>query len=201
MELREIFKKNKCDRWEHNYHVAYEEYWRDHREEPINILELGVWNGYGINSWLEYFPNATVYGIDVFERVSLEDAKKNIKDMGRVELIKGSSQTPEAYEKLGDITFDMIIDDAQHTPKANRLTFESAIDYLKEDGAFFIEDVWPLSIMTDKEKSLPWLKKSPDDYNEKEYNEFLNTLENYGIAMYDFRRNFKADSCIMRVTK
>lgn len=199
MRLDEIFKYNNCDRWEHGYNIPYEADWCLKREEPIKILELGVWNGNGINSWTSYFPNAEVVGIDVFTRLRIDEVR--LKKPDQVTLIEGSSQDPKTYEQLGDMKFDMIVDDAQHTPKANRLTFEAASPYLKDDGFFYIEDVWPLNIMTPAQKNIPWLRAKPDEYNEKEYQKFLDSMDGYTATMYDLRETHKADSCIFKVFK
>ena len=195
--LRELMKHHGCDRWEHGYDTIYSREWEHRREEPIRILELGVWHGHGIDVWLEYFPNAEIVGIDVFTRLKVDEVK--CAKIPRVTLIEGSSQTPKAYLDLSP--FDMIIDDAQHTPRANRKTFESAKHLLKDDGVFYIEDVWPLSIMSTAEKSHPWLRRSPNEYNDKEYQMFLDEVHNgYHVEMFDLREGRRPDSVLFKVS-
>lgn len=72
--LEELFNKYGCDKAvKHNYHTVYEPEFDTIRNESINILEVGVFKGDSVRAWLEFFPNATIYGIDIFTRVKPED--------------------------------------------------------------------------------------------------------------------------------
>ena len=70
MNLQEVFVKHKCDKGiKHRYWELYEQDFQKHKDEPINILEIGTFKGESTNAWLEYFPNATIYGVDIFHRI------------------------------------------------------------------------------------------------------------------------------------
>ena len=74
--LDEIFNANGTDKGSqfgcpgyapHNLGPVYEEAFAPLRLEPIKLLEIGVQGGASIKSWLEYFPSAQIYGIDLRE--------------------------------------------------------------------------------------------------------------------------------------
>ena len=73
-EMRKLFDKYECDKgWKHEYEKVYEPDFEALKEQPINILDIGIWKGASMEAWLDYFPNATVYGIDIFTRVTPEE--------------------------------------------------------------------------------------------------------------------------------
>ncbi len=49
----------------HNYCVKYEKYLQFDRLKELKILEIGVAGGHSLRMWKEFYPNATVVGIDI----------------------------------------------------------------------------------------------------------------------------------------
>lgn len=179
--LSEIFNKHNSDKtMKHMYHLVYEPHFDSIRYSELNILEVGVFKGESINAWLEYFPNATVYGIDIFERVKAEDIE--ILKHPRVKWAKCDS-TASSIEEWKDVEFDVIIDDGLHTPTANMLTFQNLSPLLKKGGLYFIEDVWPLELMSTKELEHPWIKNHKDDFVLEDNEKFLYELNQSGMAV------------------
>jgi hypothetical protein len=185
--LSKIFNKHNSDKtMKHMYHLVYEPHFDNIRYNKLNILEVGVFKGESINAWLEYFPNATVYGIDIFERVKAEDIE--VLNHPRVKWSRCDS-TVSGVEEWKDIEFDIIIDDGLHTPTANMLTFKNLSSLLKKGGLYFIEDVWPLELMSTKELEHSWLKKYKDEYLLEDNEKFLYELKksNMIIKRHDNR--------------
>lgn len=93
-ELLKIFDKHDCDKGsrKHFYNEVYEPHFEKVRNDPINILEIGVFLGESTAAFHEYFPNANIYGIDIFVRTSPEDLE--ILKEERVHFIKGDSMDP-----------------------------------------------------------------------------------------------------------
>lgn len=209
--LLEVFNRNECDkgttaRNAHGYHRAYEKDLNARKNDPINILEVGIYKGISAQCWLDFFPNAQVYGIDIFERFKPFDIE--VLNDPRMHYINYDSTSPRIVEAIKhywgeDIKFDFIIDDGLHTPNANRKTFLNLIDFLKEDGVYFIEDVFPLHKMTDEEWKHQWIQRLPNEYNEKTWKRFMGALSNYRVGIYDFRKQGKRkpDSVIYRVMR
>lgn len=202
--LKELLQKYKCDKSsKHSYELCYEKHFLPVKNEPINILEIGIFKGESMKVWLEYFPNATVYGIDIFHRI--KENELPILKNPRVKYLKLDSISEQAKqiitENWGDIKFDFIIDDGLHTPVANRLTFLNFINFLKNDGVFFIEDVYPIDKM---EKPHPWFKQSGriEQYTLKQYQKFIETLQSFDVTHIDNRKITKQpDSYIIEIQK
>lgn len=202
--LKELFNKYNCDKSsKHSYDICYEKDFQTIKNANINLLEIGIFKGESMKAWLDYFPNANVYGIDIFDRVHPD--KIEILKNSRVKYLKLDSTSKLSKEiliKNWNVKFDIIIDDGLHTPDANRLTFLNFIDFLKDSGTFYIEDVWPIDKM--KNKFHPWFKKSKrtHEYTLEKYKEFLNVVEKYQIEHIDNRSITKEpDSYIIKVKK
>lgn len=205
--LGKLFDAYGCDKTrKHKYDRVYEPVLEKYKDEEINILEIGVFNGHSTEAFHEFLPKANLYGIDIFVRTRAGDLPCYQKD--RTDYLKASSIDPsvsrQLIEKFGNIKFDVIIDDGLHTPKANMLTFRHLSKFLKEDGHFFIEDVFPLESMTMKELEHPWLRRHPDRYNALDNNMFLKEIEESGmtITRHDNRKlTGQPDSYIIELVK
>ena len=201
MSLGKLFNKFGTDKSiKHKYDSVYEKFFEPIKYNKLNILEIGVWRGSGTLAFHEYFPSATIYGLDTFQRIPMENIVPY--KLERCKLIKANSQQPYK-NKLPDIKFDIIIDDAKHTPRANMLTFRNSIDMLADDGQYFIEDVMPIDEMTIIEMQHEWVKENPAWYNHDANNKFLNELKksNKKIERFDLRKlTGEPDSYIIRAT-
>ena len=204
-KLRTIFDKCDADKGhKHSYEKIYEPLWEPLKNKSINILEIGTWRGQGIQAFLDYFPKAKVYGIDIFTRVKPEDYPV-YKDK-RVKYLQHDSLEPSVVgaikKEFGNIKFDIILDDAMHVPRANKKTFENTSQFLKKKGMYIIEDVWPIEIMTLKEMEHSWIKKKPTEYNDFQNAMFLNSLESSGmkIQRFDNRADNAPDSYVIVLT-
>lgn len=204
MTLKEIFEKNECDKAKHKYHMLYEEDFSPVQNDEINILEVGIWKGTSHQSWLDYFPNANVYGIDIFTRMKESDV--SVLKNPRMHFGIADSTDKHAIRILlhaWKTKFDIIIDDGMHTPDANRKTFENLIPYLKDGGHYYIEDVWPLDVMHPSLWNHHWIKKKSEEFTLEKFEELKKTLTTHGIVFcHDFCHLSKMhDSYIMKVVK
>lgn len=203
-KLVELFDKHKCDKGNlrHRYDRVYEPALQHLRDQEFNMLEIGIYKGSSVEAWREYFPKANFYGIDIFVRVEPENIPALNRD--RVHWCKCDSLVGpnEAFlEMVGDIQFDVIIDDGLHTHDAQRKTFENFIPFLKQDGVYFIEDVWAFDHMSLQEKNHHWMKQHPDDYSEEQYSELMSSLLHNKITYHDLREGYHTDTFILEVHK
>lgn len=197
--LRKCFDKYSCDKGKkHGYERCYEEYFEPVRkEENVKILEVGCFRGESIRAWEEYFPYAEIYTIDIFTRTDPREIMA-LKS-SRVDWLKFDSTNAAIFTKLDKkwpgVKFDFIIDDGAHHPASNLLTFENLFSYLKEDGAYFIEDVW----MLDRMKPHSWTDNRPHLYSMPRHIQMMTELEKHNVKHYDFRKTNAPDSYILRV--
>ena len=138
--MREVFDRHGCDKGKrHGYEKIYEPIFAPLRLEPITLLEVGIFRGESLAAWVEYFPNATIIGVDDFHRIPPH--KVEILSHPRVRWFQMDS-TQEAP----DVRADIIIDDGRHTPEAQLATLALYRPLLKEGGHYFIEDAATLQI-------------------------------------------------------
>lgn len=205
--LDKLFRQTKADKGSkhHHYHLIYGKDFKNLRGQKISILEVGIWKGASHEAWLEYFPNAMVYGIDTFQRIDPNSVP--ILDHSRMNWMVADSMNAGLPQKIRkewgqDIQFDIIIDDGKHTPAANTKTFRNLFQFLKPDGSYYVEDAWPLDIMGTDELSHPWIKKNPMDYNMLQMTKFIQEIEQHDVERFDLRdKSGLPDSYIFRIRR
>jgi len=200
--LKDILDRFNCDKSAHCYYKLYEKDFKDIRLKNLNILEVGIWKGRSHLSWLKYFPNSSIYGIDIFTRIAPKEVPVLSHD--RMHWIKQDSRSISLFadiqKKWGDIKFDVIIDDGLHTPIANMYTFLNLHVFLK--GVYYIEDAWPLHLMSPEELEHPWIKKKAKDYTQAHMYEFLDLIRQFKVTEFDLRKDSGLpDSYIFKVEK
>ena len=203
--LVQLFDKYKCDKGslKHRYDRVYGHALDQLRNEKFNMLEIGVFKGNSTEAFIEYCPHVEIVALDIFERVEMEQIK--IPGHERVDGYAGSSMEP-IYEdsnifQVFEEGFDIIIDDGLHTHEAQRKTFDNLFQYLKEGGSYFIEDVWPYHIMSEKEKEHYWLVKHAPAFSNEEYKKLMAAIRPYHVFHHDLRKGFEPDTYIIEVKK
>ena len=209
--MRFLFNKYGTDKSnKHWYDLIYEPCLEKKKNDPINILEVGIHRGASTGAFYEYFPKGQIYAIDLFKRV--EQSSIKVLQTERAHSIKTDSTLESTADLIKkewgeDIKFDFIIDDGAHYPKANRLTFESLFPFLKEDGSYFIEDLWPLHLMTAEELKHGWICGKAEEvygqhynYSMDEHNKLLDVINQFKVTHYDNRkRSRNPDSYIIKI--
>jgi len=117
---------------DHTYGEAYDLLFANRLMDENNILEIGIYNGGSIQTWLECFPNSHVYGVDI----TLENLKHNFDDCERCTIIESDIKKVELEKD-----FDIIIDDGSHYLEDVSKTFDLFYPKLKVGGIYVIEDV------------------------------------------------------------
>ena len=201
--LVELFDKYGCDKGnlKHRYDRVYEPILSQHKNNSIRMLEIGIFNGNSTEAFVDFCPNLEVVGVDIFTRVDIKNIP--ILNHPRVHPIKCDSLIGpnEKFEEVSENGFDIIIDDGLHTHEAQWKTFKNFIPYLKENGVYYIEDVWAYDKMTEKEKQHPWLKKHAPAFSEKEYQKLLDEIEPYNVTYHDLRKGYDPDTFILEIRK
>jgi len=132
----------------HNYTRLYHFYFKNIRNQVENVLEIGVARGFSLHMWADYFPNATIHGIDVGPHCKQYEEN-------RIKIHIGDG-TDELFlkETLSDIKFDIIIDDGSHLSLDQYTSFIYLFPYLTKYGFYIIEDIGELDSIRGPGKSL-----------------------------------------------
>ena len=166
----------------HNYTNYYFELFSQRKNEIKNFLEIGLGtNNPNISSnmgsegvpmaslraWRDYFVNANIYGADIDKSI--------LKNEDRIKTFYVDQNNPESidglFQNIGNIKFDVILDDGLHHYDSNICFFENSIKYLNQNGTYIIEDVH----YKYKLKLIDYFK------NKNYYFSFVNILHNKNI--------------------
>jgi len=176
----------------HNYTDFYSEIFFHRRNEIKSFLEIGLGtnnvnlpSNMGIDgvplaslrAWRDYFKNAQIYGADIDKSI--------LKNEERIKTFFVDQTNPESIKKLfnsiGELKFDIILEDGLHEYNANICFFENSIDYLKNNGIYIIEDIF----YKDKKKFLNYFKN-----------------KNYNFSIVDiYHKKNIANNCLVIVRK
>ena len=177
---------------DHNFADFYSEIFFHRRNEIKSFLEIGLGtnnvnlpSNMGIDgvplaslrAWRDYFKNAQVYGADIDKSI--------LKNEERIKTFFVDQTNPESIKKLfnsiGELKFDIILEDGLHEYNANICFFENSIDYLKNNGIYIIEDIF----YKDKKKFLNYFKS-----------------KNYNFSIVDiYHKKNIANNCLAIVRK
>lgn len=125
----------------HNYTPFYESILGHLKNQPVNLLEIGVRQGWSHQMWREYFLSGNIYGIDnCLESEFNSDHNHLIKK--NITIFYGNQEDKDFLDKnVTHINYDIIIDDGGHKMKEQQLSLLYLIDYIKSGGFYFIEDL------------------------------------------------------------
>jgi demethylmacrocin O-methyltransferase len=120
----------------HNFTEIYEHIFSPMKKDPIKISEIGIARGGSLIVWHEYFPNAMIYGIDIFDKHSLdsERIKTFIADQSK------RDQLEKFIETYGS-DYDIILDDGGHSMEQQQVSFGYLFKHVRPGGYYVIEDV------------------------------------------------------------
>jgi len=203
--LCEIMGRNNSDKghlnitksW-HNYTTFYYSIFKDLRDKPLRIFELGLGTnnvnipsnmtakgrpGSSLYGWSEFFYNSHIFGADIDRNIlcTTDKIKTYYCDQTNPQIIQKMWQQPDLQEN-----FDIIIEDGLHTFAANVCFFENSIHKLKENGYFIIEDIQMRNCNVFKIKMKEW---------ERKYNDCIFTL----LIVPSYANNF--DNILLVVHK
>lgn len=103
--------------------------------------------GASLRVWRDYFPSGQIYGADIDREILFteERIKTFFCDQTSTESIAA------LWSAVGDVEFDIMIDDGLHTFEAGVSLFENSFHKLRSEGVYIIEDVGPQSLLSFKE--------------------------------------------------
>jgi hypothetical protein len=133
--LCEKYTSDKCPKG-HNFTEVYELFFHPIKDNAKKIMEIGIAQGASLNLWRNYFPNATIYGVDIFDMSKF--------DSNYIKTFIGNQSKREDLQKFisryGD-NFDIILDDGGHTMEQQQISLGFLFKHIKPGGYYIIEDV------------------------------------------------------------
>lgn len=119
-----------------SYTKHYSELFNNVKNEPLNLLEIGVKAGASLRMWKEYFPNAHIYGIDIQPK-----CKQHEED--RITIFIGDQKDrgflKEVAQRIG--VLHIVIDDGIHKSAFHIPSFEALFPHIASGGLYIIEDL------------------------------------------------------------
>lgn len=142
MELQKLGLKYYTDKSRHiifnkSYLDIYETYFKDIKNNKLNVLEIGVKTGNSIKVWEEYFTNSNIFGLDI------DPACKQFES-NKTKIVIGSQEEKTSIDELINLVkgkFDIIIDDGSHINEHMIGSFELLFNHLNPGGLYIIEDL------------------------------------------------------------
>lgn len=143
-ELYASHRGKVSDKWS-SYLPNYDRLFRDLRDRPISLLEIGTQNGGALEIWAQYFPNAErIEGIDVNPKcgdLKFTDQRiqVHVADASKTNPFDMIGHYPYEFDLLYEL--DIIIDDGSHHPQEQLDAFRAWFPVLKDGGIYVIEDM------------------------------------------------------------
>jgi hypothetical protein len=133
----------------HSYINTYERLFSSKKLLKNNILEIGIGepkqnkeNGGSIKLWHDYFPNSTIYGLDIHDISNVNDI---IKNNDRIKLFTSINAYDTRFIEntfvKNNIKFDILIDDGPHTLDSMVFFVRHYLPLLNDTGVLVIEDI------------------------------------------------------------
>jgi len=124
--------------------------------------------------WLEYLPDACIYGIDI-DRAAIRRTLRICDNDPRLKLKKMDQADKEAQAKWAEelgVQFDVVLDDGSHRCSHQIKSFEALWPYVAPGGLYIIEDVFTSYWLQSKhgyvdqdETCIEYFKKFVDEVN------------------------------------
>lgn len=129
----------------HGYTKYYEWAFHGRRLEELKILEIGVGGGESIKTWLDYFENSRVFGVDVVQDTNPWNTVNPVSPPHeRYRFVQGPQESPVFWQCfLADQgkDWDIIIDDGSHKSLDIITSFASLFPVVRPGGLYCIEDL------------------------------------------------------------
>jgi hypothetical protein len=126
----------------HRYSRVYEPLFAPLREAPLRLLEIGLAQECvqrdcpSLRVWLDYFPNAQIYGYDINDHSYFQHE--------RVRIFRGNQADPNDLRRFmawAGEPMDIIIDDGSHHFHHQQVSLTHLFDFVKPGGLYIIEDL------------------------------------------------------------
>jgi hypothetical protein len=193
--LQALGRIHRTDKCQHTfkgktYCDIYDKYLIDMRMNVKKFVEIGIKSGASLKMWEEYFPNATIYGIDI-------DPSCKKYEGGRIKCFIGDQNDEdfllEMKEKIGK--YDVLVDDGSHITEHQIKSFNILYENCDENGIYIIEDLRnsyeEFCNHHDLRTIWPGMKYNKENDELKNYRKDLNEFFQDKVKQLDFHSSDK----------
>ena len=130
------YKTDKCPQIKHPYTPVYDDLFKGIRNSAKKVLEVGIAQGASLYTWRDYFPKATIYGIDIKKELlfKADRIKTFVCDERKKRDVK------KLIKKVGS-DIDIFIDDGSHLWEDQASLANKVLPLLDDGVIYIIEDV------------------------------------------------------------
>ena len=157
MSLIELVDNSRTDKQTaHSYLPVYEELLQKKKLSAQSVLEIGIYYGGSIKLWKDYFTNAKVYAVEIFDLRHVWDVLQH--DERIVLYTSTDAYDPQFVKtKLVDqgLRFDMILDDGPHSLESMKACIQLYLPLLTDDGILIIEDIQSIDWLDELRNEVP----------------------------------------------
>jgi len=121
----------------HGYMPHYHLHFAGRRERVSNVIEIGVQSRASVMMWEEYFPRATIHGIDIDPACKAFEGDRRRIHIGD----QKETQFLRSILSAMDGPPDVIIDDGEHTEEAILRSFCTFLPAMSPHGIYAVEDL------------------------------------------------------------
>jgi tetratricopeptide (TPR) repeat protein len=120
---------------DHDYVRHYEQQFQKFRDEPIEMLEIGVADGASLRMWEQFFTRAKIIGVDIISGCTRHAGGRKFVEIGSQADAGFLQSLREKYNPT------IIIDDGSHQADHIKFTIEHLFPALQPGGCYVIEDL------------------------------------------------------------
>jgi len=151
--LNQYTRSRKKDKIQgHQYAFFYDKYFKDIKNNQLNILELGSFKGGAAAAFSFFFKNSKIYSGDLYPDIFNFYSKKIIN----FKIDTSSEDSINKFIEINNLKYDIVVEDAGHFLKDQIISFFLLFKILKPKGTFVIEEL-----------DFPDTRQDMNIYNEK----------------------------------
>jgi hypothetical protein len=177
---------NKDDKRGHDYLRHYEHFFLKYKTLDFELMEIGVLGGASLRTWLDYFSNCKILGIDITESCKSYESERVKIEIGRHDDIIFLRKLATTHSP------SIIIEDGSHIWTHQVDIFETLFPALIPGGYYICEDLQicfgaPAEKYGDlaKQTSAQYFSKIAERILGDKPNKFTHPLERYLLSWID----------------
>lgn len=128
--------------YKHAYTAIYNLLFSSLKYKPIRLSEIGIYHNMSMRCWREFFPNATLYGLEYNQDFINNALEHNLNNTFYSIIDVTNKQSIKAAFNNLEHKMDIIIDDSTHQPLHQINIIQTCLDYLNSGGYLVIEDLF-----------------------------------------------------------